>query len=107
MKKTAKYLVIGIVTFIILVGTLSIPKTVNSKEEMKSVKLGYPIAFIDQDFSRLDPPSFPLKQSFGSPWEDIWKVLPFQFILSFGIVFFILKYTFEGIERLVVHKPKK
>jgi len=73
-----------------LIATLFIPKEVHTQEEMKSLVLGYPFGFYVQDFSRFDPPSFPRKYNFGSPWEVPAHVLWDRFIMSYLVIFIIL-----------------
>lgn len=92
-------------SLIVLLGTLSIPKTVYNKSDMQAVQLGYPISFVMQDFTRLDPP-FPWKYNFGSPWEDPFKILWFNFLLSYLIVFFITTLVFIGVGRMFVKNRK-
>ena len=69
MKKIIKYLLVGLVSLAIVVGTLSVPKNVYNKKDMEVMKFGYPIAFVTQDLTRYDPP-FPWKYSFSSPLEN-------------------------------------
>lgn len=66
MKKIIKHLLIVVIPLIIVIGTLSVSKTVYNKEDMKAMKFGYPIPFITQDLTSRDP-SFPWKYSFSSP----------------------------------------
>lgn len=70
--------------------TLLIPKTVNNKDDMKAVALGYPVYFIVQDFSMYDPPTFPRKYRFGSPRENQFMILAPNFLVSYFSVFILL-----------------
>ncbi|MBU1684140.1 hypothetical protein KKC56_01605 [Patescibacteria group bacterium] len=106
MKKIIKYSSVAIVSLMILFGTLSIPKTVYNKTDMEAVKLGYPISFVTQNFTRLDPP-FPWKYSFGSPWEDPFKISWFNFLLSYLIIFLVMGLAATGIEKLFIKIRKK
>ncbi len=106
MKKIIKYSSVAIVSLIILLGTLSIPKTVYDKTDMEAVKLGYPISFITQNFARFDPP-FPWKYNFGSPWEDPFKISWFSFLLSYLIIFLVVGLAATGAERLFMKIRKK
>ncbi len=95
MNSLVKQLSIAAVGLAILIATLFIPKTVYNKDEMKNVELGYPIPFITQDFTRYDPP-FPYRYSFGSPWEDPYRVLWNNFLLSYVTVLLFLEAIFYG-----------
>ena len=64
-----KHVFIGIFSTILVVASLLIPTEVPSKTESSSIMYGYPIAYILQDQSRLDPPNYPRKHSFGNPLE--------------------------------------
>ena len=105
MKKIIKYLLIGFIALIIVIGTLSIPKTVYNKTDMQTVELGYPISFIIQDFTRLDPP-FPWEYNFGSPWEDPFRISWINFLLSYLIIFSITTFVVIGVEKLFIKNRK-
>lgn len=105
MKKIIKYLLIGLISLIIVIGTLSISKTVYNKEEMKAVEFGYPISFITQDLTAYDPP-FPWKYSFNSPWENPFKISWGNLLLSHLLIFFITTAVIIGAERLFIKSRK-
>lgn len=105
MKKIIKYLLIGLTSLIIVIGTLSIPETVNNKEDMRAMEFGYPISFITQDLSRYDPP-FPWEYSFSSPWENPFKISWGNFLLSYLIIFSITTLIFIGAGKIFVKKRK-
>src|SRR3990167_7429475 len=92
-KSVKKIILIAFIAFLIIIGTvfLSTSQTVHNKEEMKSIKAGYPIAFVTQDFSRYDPP-FPWQYRFGSGgmFEDPVRILWLRFVLSYGIIFSVV-----------------
>ena len=92
-------------SFIIVIGTLSISKTVYNKEDMKAMEFGYPISFITQNLTRYDPP-FPWKYSFSSPWENSFKISWGNFLLSYLIIFFITTSVVIGAKRLFVKNRK-
>ena len=99
-------MVIYFYMFIILFGALFVPKVVYNEKDMEAVNLGYPVTFVTQDFTRLDSP-FPWKYSFGSPWEDPFKISWPNFLLSYLIIFLIVGLTVAGIEKLFVKIRKK
>ncbi|HDH31516.1 MAG TPA: hypothetical protein ENH26_01940 [Candidatus Wolfebacteria bacterium] len=105
MKKIIKYLLIGLVSLVIVIGTLSIPKTVYDKEDMGAMKFGYPIAFVTQDLTRYDPP-FPWKWSFSSPWENPSDISWFNFLFSYLIIFLITGFVVIETERLFLKSRK-
>jgi hypothetical protein len=73
-----------------MAGSLCFPVSVDSQEELGSVRLGLPVAFISQDFSRYTPNLYPQEFNIGSPWEDpfhfIWGNLTLSF---FGLLIFL------------------
>lgn len=101
MKKLIKNIPLLLIAFIILLATLSIPKTVYNKTEMKELKLGYPLAFVIQDFTKWDPP-FPYKFNFGLPQEHPTQILWFNVLISYLIIFAITKLI-----TLQIQKPRK
>ena len=64
-----KHLKVLFLSNLIVFASLSIPVKVWNKADMAAVELGYPLSFVTQDFSRLDPPSFPRYYASGIPWE--------------------------------------
>jgi hypothetical protein len=106
MKTLIKYLLIILISFVILIVTLGIPKTVNSKEDMKAVKLGYPISFVTQDFTKYDPP-FPWQYSFGSPLENPFEISWINFFLSYSIILLSIGVVDFGIEKLISSSKKQ
>lgn len=105
MKKIIKYLLIGFVSLIIVIGTLSVSKTVHDKGDMKAMEFGYPISFITQDLTAHDPP-FPWKYSFSSPWENPFKISWSDLLLSYLIIFSITTSVVIGAERLSIKNRK-
>ena len=89
-----RHLAITVMSGFLVLFSLSVPTTVRDEADMKAVKLGYPFWFVTQDFSRLDPPSWPRQYSFGSPWEDPFQVSLSRVALSYFAVFMVL----QGIE---------
>lgn len=102
MKNVIIAFIALVVSMVILMGTLFIPRTVYSKEDMQIMQFGYPFPFITQDLSRLDPPTFPRQYRFGGPWEYpfevSWKVFSLSYATILGIIFLILieGYTENG-----------
>ena len=105
MKKIIKYSLIGFISLIIVIGTLSVSKTVHNKEGMKAMEFGYPILFITQDLTSKDP-SFPWKYSFSSPWEHPFKISWGNFLLSYLIIFSITTLVFIGVGKISVNNRK-
>ena len=65
---------------------------------MEKLQLGYPLSFIEQNFTKWDPP-FPYKFSFGLPQEIPTKILWFKALLSYLIILAILKVTALQIQK--------
>ena len=84
----AKHLGPAVLAAILLTASLAIPQEVASQHDLVAVRFGYPVRFVVQDQSRLEPPSFPRPQPFvWSPWEFPARLLPVQAMLSFLVVF--------------------
>lgn len=81
-----KQVVLSMLAITLILGTLFIPVSVSSYDELESVSLGYPLAFISQDFSRYDPEVYPQSFNFGSPWEDPFRIMWEGLFLSYLIV---------------------
>lgn len=82
---------------ILTLASLGVPVQVDSHEGLKTVRLGLPFAFLVQDNSRYDPPSFPRKYDFESPWNS-----PFQFHGSrFAASVLVFTLMLEILTRLV------
>lgn len=97
MKNKFKHFFIGLIAFIILSGTLLIPKTVHTKDDMKMMEFGYPVAFITQDLTRYDPP-FPWSYTFRSVLENSFTISWIRFSLSYLSVFITTELFFVLIE---------
>lgn len=108
MKKIIKYLIIVVVTLIVQLSTLSIPKTVYNDAELRAVKLGYPVSFVTQNFERYQGlSSVPRKYDFGSPQEDPFRVVWSNFLLSYLVIFFVILLVTPFIEKLYTKIRKK
>ena len=91
VESILKITLLFIISFVLTMGTIFIPKTVNNQDEMKNVQLGYPTHFITQDYSSWDPPSFPRQYSFGSPYENPYVFHLPRFIISFLMILAVCK----------------
>lgn len=86
-SRMAKHIGLSVLAATLLVASLAIPQEVASQDDLVAVRFGYPIRFVVQNQSRLEPPSFPRPQPFvWSPWEFPARLLPVQAMLSFLIV---------------------
>lgn len=81
-----RHLLLGAISFVLQMGTLFIPRTVDSRDGLASVGLGYPISFAVQNFSRLDPPSFPRRYSLLTPLEFPLRFELVRSLLAFGSI---------------------
>lgn len=97
-KNFLVYFIFLIISFLIVIVSLILPKTFYSKAEMIQATCGLPISFTINDRSQWSPP-FPWKTNcFGSPWEDIHQILWLQLIIDLVIVFsflLIIFYVFQ------------
>ncbi len=88
------HLGVALITGLMLLGTVFVPRTVSSHDEMAAVRLGYPWSFAVQDQSALDPPSFPREQAFLSPLEFPVRIQVERAALAFGVVFAAIESLF-------------
>jgi len=86
MRRLMKILMLSVVTLGIMIGTLFIPKKVDSYEEIEAIPLGYPFPFWIQNMERITPDGFPREYRIGNPWEDPWHVVWSVFAASFAVV---------------------
>ena len=96
-----KQILFSVLAITLLIASLFIPKEVHSETEMTAVALGYPLPFLIQDFSRYTPLVFPQEFNFGSPWEDPFKVLWLNLLVSFASSVFLLNGLFYCTARIV------
>lgn len=92
-KGVAILLLSVIFTFGTLLWTSDI---VNNQNDLSNVELGWPIDFVRQNYSQLDPPErwFPNNIGFGLPQEYITSIyflpLAFDVVVNFLLIFSIL-----------------
>ena len=96
-----KQILFSVLAITLLIASLFIPKEVHSETEMTAVALGYPLPFLIQDFSRYTPLVFPQEFSFGSPWEDPFKVLWLNLLVTFASSVLLLNGLFYCTARIV------
>ena len=70
-----EWLVIGVCTPVIVFITAILPSEVLVRDQLSAVQFGWPFPYMVQNLSRYDPPSYPYSATFGSPWEDPFKIL--------------------------------
>lgn len=77
-------------SLVLILLTLLIPVNITDQVKLAQVEFGYPLAFLRQDFSGIDPPSFPWSVSVASPWEYGMAVQWLMLLLDTVFVFFVL-----------------
>lgn len=93
----------GIITAALLFASRS---TASSPDELRSVELGLPLAWISQDQSYFNPPSFPYQTGFASPWEHPTMVdLPLLLanVLIIAVVFALVVRAWGYVKLRVGH----
>ena len=73
-------------SFSVALATLFIPVQVATPEAAKAVPLGWPVAFVVQDLSGYDPPTWPNSYSINAPQEH--PVVVHMGWFAFNISFF-------------------
>jgi hypothetical protein len=89
---------------ILVLSSVMIPVRVATREEMKLVRMGYPIAFVAQDISRLsygesDSPPLPRFIPLLSPLEHPVQLSGGHLLLSVVIVYFSLTAVLRILQR--------
>lgn len=79
------------ISLIFLMSSLFFSVSAQNKDSLKNMQIGVPLKFIVQDQSRYDPPSFPWKGKFSSPWENPTRVFIPQLTVSFFFFFTIVE----------------
>ena len=99
-NKKRYYLILYLISIFLTFRTAYFPVKVETKAEMYSMKFGYPIPFVRQDLSGLDPP-LPREVSIGSMWEHPTQINTINFIFSICIFFLILLFYSLIMMRLI------
>lgn len=85
MAKYGLYAILLVVSTLLVVASIFLPITVDSRTEHSTIELGFPLSFVVQDQSRYPPP--PSGQTrFLSPWEVPTHVLWSRFLLDVTVV---------------------
>jgi len=71
---------------VVVLSALSGEVMVGNRAELHRIDFGWPIAWVQQDQSSMDP-AFPWAQSFNSPWERPTMVSPVAFLVDVLVVF--------------------
>jgi len=98
VQKLLLHLSIFSFALILVLFTVLIPQTVQNKREMRDMKFGFPLAFINQDLTAYDPP-FPWKFSFSSPWENSFKFNVLNFLVSYLVVVLICEFLVISVRK--------
>lgn len=111
MKKFLYYSLVLTLSGSLVLASLTVPVSVANREELAHVKLGLPIPFVIQNMSSYDPPFFPWRFPFVSPWEHPPWVLWPQFFLNIAVVFGVLLLGFRVVKMLtrrllLLNKPR-
>lgn len=87
--KLSYLIIILYISIILVLGTLFIPTYVDNSSQLLAVQYGYPLHFVSQNIGTFEPPVFPYKASFISPWEYPAQFNIINFIASIIIVFIV------------------
>jgi hypothetical protein len=84
------HLSIALLTLLVLVCTLFLPHTIETREGLRGALFGAPVSFVSQDLSAYEV-SLPRAYSFQSPWENPTGILWARLFMSFVVIFFALE----------------
>lgn len=91
-KRGYLWLIQGLISVVLTLGTLAIPTTVENSESLRSVSFGYPIAFVEQTLQRYTPPEhlypirFHLDSPLGSPTRFHFERFALSAIATFTLL---------------------
>lgn len=109
MKKKVKHLILAVFSIILVLSSLFLSMPANNASQMKSIKFGYPLHFVSQDFSSYNAFSFfPRYQKFE--FNNLSKIVEFSissFIISVILVFIcieVLIYFLEYLKYLIFER---
>lgn len=89
--------------------TLALPVDIANQAALADVRMGLPFAFLHQDFSGIDPPSFPWSVMFASPWEFPlsihWPLFILNILLVFAVLFVIQSLIMRGKKSAKISSP--
>ena len=95
----ARHLLLAALALAFQGGTLLVPREVESQAALATHRLGYPIAFVSQDLSGLDPPEFPRRYRLVSPWEHPARLLPARAFAAFACLLAALEFASAAARR--------
>ncbi|MFH1318645.1 MAG: hypothetical protein ABIH71_06490 [Candidatus Omnitrophota bacterium] len=102
-----KYYLVMLLSLFLVSVSIFIPVKINTQMELSKIQLGFPLKFLIQDQGHLDPPFFPWKTNFMSPWEYPFYFSWVKFSLSFFTVFIITSLILEVINKFWLWNPRK
>lgn len=103
MNRKVKHLTLLLFSVVLLSATLFVPRKADNRDGIKKLELGYPVAFVVQDFSNVDK-----HFSFYPRWQRLdfnnkdypIKFKPANFMLSLFILFVIIELIVYSLEIL-------
>lgn len=93
-----------------------LPVTVHNRTELQQLKLGFPLGYLVQDQSWLpigspEGPSFPIRRTLISPWENPIKMIWWRFFLNvatifiaINLIYFAIKLLWQRLRSALTHK---
>ena len=107
-KIIIKQSLILLIAILLVLLTLLIPREVSSQQELKAVKMGYPVHFVTQDFSNYDPP-MPHSYSVmsGSPFDNRPNISYANFLISVFLILLAVEIIAFISERMFYNSKKK
>lgn len=103
MDLKTKHIILALASLVLLGAVFAVPVKVNEKKDAEKLSFGYPLPFVEQDFSEKSFITFPWYQNFeikrpvaGFAWGN--------FVASFASFFLgleILVFLLEQVKRLI------
>jgi hypothetical protein len=69
-----------------VLGSAAIPQRIDSERELREVRFGHPVGFVAAEPWRYDPVAYPVTVALD-PWEDVARLEPVRFAVSYTLVY--------------------
>ena len=89
MNFKLKHLILAIFSLALLLATLFVPREAGNREELKKIGLGYPVFFVEQDFTKNYESFF-----FFPTWERFSFDFQKSPVKNFRVVSFLISFLF-------------
>lgn len=102
MRRILRYSMLAVIAAVLTVATaMLIPQRVDEQTGLAAIRYGYPVSFLTEDCTRLDPPSFPQFYYCCNPWKNLTTISWTAFLLSWLMVFIVVLGVYTARQHLI------